>query len=112
MFLASVKAVILALDPVLGSYVRHADIFASDIPGIELVADGVDPRALLLFDGLNLPDHPGVPCARIFVYQRNLERLAGNQEMLEDEVKAALEREIAMTFLEEGAGQRSHKELN
>jgi Flp pilus assembly protein TadD len=107
-----VERVIAALDPVLGAYVRDADAFVSDVPGIELVADGVDPRALLLFDGINLPENPGVPCTRIFVYQRNLERLAGNVEMLEDEVRAALEREITVTFLESDAGQRPAKELN
>jgi tRNA nucleotidyltransferase (CCA-adding enzyme) len=111
-FARLVKDVISELDSVLGAYVRQADVFVSDVPGIELVADGVDPRALLLFDGINLPDLPGVPCARIFVYQRNVERLAGSMELLSDEVRAALEREITVTFLESDAGQRSHKELN
>jgi tetratricopeptide (TPR) repeat protein len=111
-FLRVCRASIAALDSVLGSYVRQADVFVSDVPGIELVADGVDPRALLLFDGVNVPEMPGTPCSRIFFYQRNIERLAGGLELLEEEVRGALEREITVTFLEEGAGQRSQKELN
>lgn len=109
---AVARRVVDGLDAVLGSYVRHADVFISDVPGIELVADGVDPRALLLFDGINLPDLPGVPCARIFFYQRNLERLAGSEAAMEEELRAALEREITLTFLESDAGARSQKELN
>jgi tRNA nucleotidyltransferase (CCA-adding enzyme) len=100
------------LDSVLGSYVRYADVFVSDVPGIELVADGVDPRALLLFDGINLPDRPGVPCARVFFYQRNLERLAGSAETLEEEVRSALEREVTLTFLQSEMDTRTRKELN
>lgn len=111
-FLKLCKNAVSQLDAVLGSYMRQAELYVSDVPGIELVADGVDPRALLLFDGVMLPDLPGVPCARVFFYQRNLERLAGSAELLEDEVRAALEREITITFLEEGAQRRSSKELN
>lgn len=111
-FLRLCRGALSQLDSVLGSYVRQADVFVSDVPGIELVADGVDPRALLLFDGVNLPEHPLVPCTRIFFYQRNIERLAGGLELLEEEIHAALEREITVTFLEEGSAMRSHKELN
>lgn len=107
-----VHRVVSELDPVLGSYVRQADVFVGDVPGFELVADGVDPRALLLFDGLYLPDQPATPCARIFVYQRNVERVSGGLDRIEDELRAAFEREITITFLEADAEQRPAKELN
>lgn len=110
--LALARQVIGSLDSVLGSYVRGADVYVGDVPGLELVAGGVDPRALLLFDDIGSTRPGGPACARVFFYQRNLERVAGAAELLETEIRAALEREITLTFLEEGAGQRSKKDLN
>jgi Flp pilus assembly protein TadD len=111
-FLELAKAAIGQLDAVLGAYVRGADVYVSDMPGVELVADGVDPRALVLFDGVNVSDDPSVPCQRIFFYQRNIERLAGSLDLLEEEIRGALEREITVTFLEADAGARPKHELN
>ena len=74
----------------------------SDVPGMELVADGVDPRALVLLDGPAPPSSPPQSATRIFVYQRNIERLAGGPERLEQEITSAFEREITATFLERG----------
>ncbi len=101
-----------SLDPVLSRYVRNAKLYVSDVPGMELVADGVDPRALVLLDGLSPPEGPPQTCARIFVYQRNIERLTGNTDRLEKEITAALEREITATFLEGEPGSKDLRELN
>jgi hypothetical protein len=71
--------------------------------------DGADPRAPLLLDQL---DGPG-PSIRIFVYQRNVERLAGSLDRMEDEVLAALEREVAGALLgPEPEPTTSPRELN
>jgi hypothetical protein len=43
---------------------------------------------------------------RVFVYQRNLERLAGSLEALEAELGTALEREVTAVFLD---GQKPDK---
>src|SRR6185369_147879 len=89
---------IAALNPVLKRYVEGADVFASDVPGMELVADGVDPRALVLLDAFSderaggRPD--ARPCGRVFVYGLNVARLAGGFEAIEREITLALEREI------------------
>jgi hypothetical protein len=64
------------------------------------VVDGVDPRALRLLDGLGGPADGERPSARLFVYQRNVERIAGAVELGEAEIRGALEREIRLTFLE------------
>jgi hypothetical protein len=74
-------------------------VYASDVPGVEVVVDGVDPRALLLLDGVST-NNGDSPTARVFVYQRNVERLAGSVELVEAEIRAALEREITGTFVE------------
>jgi tetratricopeptide (TPR) repeat protein len=108
------------LNPVLRRYVEGAEIYVSDAPGMELVAEGVDPRAVVLLDGLATDDREravrdpddGRPCARIFVYALNVARLAGNFDGIEREITLALEREITATFLEAEQAERSESELN
>lgn len=97
-FAQMVGQVITRLDAVLARYVREADVYVIDMPGAEFVVDGVDPRTLLLLD---VPPSDGAQTrARIFVYQRNVERAAGSAEPMEEELTAALEREITAVFLE------------
>jgi len=92
-----VRRAIMSLDALLGRYVREAEVYVVDVPGPELVVDGVDPRALLILD---TPTNPlGETSARLFIYQRNLERVAPNLEVLEDELISALQREITAVFL-------------
>jgi tetratricopeptide (TPR) repeat protein len=116
------------LNPLFLRYVEGADVFISDAPGVELVAEGVDPRALVLLDGFTatddeLPDsgrgsNPALRASRVarasrvFVYALNIARQAGQAAAIEHEVLAALEREITATFLEPEQSERSSKELN
>ena len=108
------------LNPVLNRYVEGADVYVSDVPGMELVAEGVDPRALVLLDGLAEDEHERTvrgaederPCGRVFVYALNVVRLAGNFDAIEREITLALEREITATFLEAEQAERPEKELN
>ncbi len=88
------------LDEALRGFIREDEIFVADVPGVEVVIDGVDPRALLLLDGLAASEDGTRPTARLFVYQRNVERLAGSVERLELEIATALEREVTATLLE------------
>jgi Flp pilus assembly protein TadD len=119
-FLSVSAKAVAALNPVLQRYVEGAEIFVSDVPGMELVAEGVDPRALVLLDGFAPDDRERVPrdaaearpCGRIFVYALNVVRLAGNFEAIEREVTLALEREITATFLEAEQAERPERELN
>ncbi len=106
------------LDVALRRFVAQAEVFVVALPGLEVIADGIDPRAPILIDGIATPERPGPPCARLFVYQRNVERIAAGAAELEDELVATLEQEITATFLEdrrggEHAGRPRHKsELN
>jgi tetratricopeptide (TPR) repeat protein len=100
-FAENVRKLVDGLEEGLKRHVRTADIYVSDVPGVEVVVDGVDPRALLMLDGIGSPESDGIPTARVFVYQRNVERVAGTIDMVEAELKGALEREIKLTF--EGA---------
>jgi tetratricopeptide (TPR) repeat protein len=98
-FADTVRRAILSLDPELRTHLREEELFVVDAPGIEVVVDGVDPRALLLLDAVQAQDDNGLPSARIFIYQRNVERLAGSIDFLEAEIKAAIEREISSTLM-------------
>jgi Flp pilus assembly protein TadD len=108
------------LNPVIKRYVEGADVYISDVPGMELVAEGVDPRALVLLDGFATDERERAtrdpederPCGRVFVYALNVVRLAGNFDTLEREITLALEREITATFLEAEQAERPKGELN
>lgn len=85
------RKVVSELPEHLRRVVRPDEIYVTDMPGVEFVVDGVDPRALILMDDISPDPHPS---ARLFVYQRNLERLAGALEAVAGELQAALEREL------------------
>jgi len=99
-FEANVRQVVEGLDETLRKHVRQNEIYVSDVPGVEVVVDGVDPRALLMLDGVGPIGPDGLAAARVFVYQRNVERVAGAIDLVETEIKVALEREIRQTFIE------------
>src|SRR5580658_7421246 len=105
-FATVVRGVIEKLDMVLARYVREAEVYVVDLPGAELVVDGVDPRALLVLD-TPPAEADGPARVRIFVYQRNVERAAGALEAMDHEVATALEREVTSVFLEGQKPDRS-----
>ena len=115
-FRALIVAATRKLDPALRRFVENAEVFVVALPGLEVIADGIDPRSPLLLDGLATPERPGPPCARLFVYQRNVERVVGSSAELEDEIQSTLEHEITATFLEERRSEparpRAKHELN
>jgi tetratricopeptide (TPR) repeat protein len=103
-FATIVEGVVGKLDAVLARFVNEAEVYIVDVPGAELVVDGVDPRAMMILDtrihGDEVDDGKGTSIVRLFVYQRNVERAAGAIDAMEDELTRALEREITQTFLE------------
>jgi tetratricopeptide (TPR) repeat protein len=104
-FASIVKAAIERLDLVLARYVREAEVYVVDLPGAELVVDGVDPRSMLVLDTPPI-EEGAAPRVRVFVYQRNVERTAGTLEAVDTELSSALEREVTAVFLE---GQKPDK---
>jgi len=104
-FEQTVRRIVDALDDKLKRHLRISELYVSDLPGVEVVVDGVDPRALLMLDGIGATGPEGIPTARVFVYQRNVERVAGAVDLVEAELRAALEREIRLTFIEPEAGR-------
>jgi tetratricopeptide (TPR) repeat protein len=99
-FEATARSAVAELEPRLAAFLRSGEVYVSDVPGVEVVVDGVDPRALLLLDGVAADARGENPTARVIVYQRNVERLAGTVDLILLELKNALEREITVSFLE------------
>ena len=101
-FQLTVERALGNISPELREFLRPSEVFVADLPGVEVVVDGVDPRASLLLDALR-PDDGQPQKARLFVYQRNVERLAGSLEGLEAEIFESLEREIRNLFQQPAA---------
>ncbi len=82
-----------------------------DMPGAEVVADTVDPRIPVLLD-FATDEKDVVRVSRVYVYQRNVERLAPGAIEIEDEIVRALERELgaALPELEVAAGAGDDRE--
>lgn len=93
------RTVVRALEQVEAPIARALEgalVVVEDSPGVEVVAEGIEPRAPLLLDGIggDAPaDGPG-RLVRLFVYQRNLERLCGAIEELEDEIAHQVSEEV------------------
>lgn len=109
-FELTAKRALLSLEEGLRAFVQEGELYVADVPGVEVVVDGVDPRALLLIDGVGGPD--STVTTRLFVYQRNVERLAGSIDQIEPEIVLALEREISATFVETEQAEQAKRALN
>ncbi|MCA9617051.1 MAG: tetratricopeptide repeat protein, partial [Myxococcales bacterium] len=83
-----VAAALRRLPEELASQLDGALVLVDDLPGAEVVSEGIDPRATVLLDDLPLSD--GTNLRRCFVYQRNVERSASSVSAVEAELAAAL----------------------
>ncbi len=83
-----------ALPAEITAHLHDSLVLVSDAPGMEVVCDGVDPRVAVLLDATRHSDEPGPIAARVFLYQRNIERLCGGIEQLEDEITYQLTEEV------------------
>jgi len=106
-----VRAAIVRLPKPLHAALEGAELFVVELPGAEVIADGVDPRTSVLLDtqersraGLDVSkssaelQQPRV--GRIFFYQRNTERAVEDASGLNDEIYLALEEELCAAFPE------------
>jgi Flp pilus assembly protein TadD len=94
-FYKTAMRALLAVEPGIAHSLDGAILIASDQPGIEVVADGVDPRCPILLEGFGEPP-PGVKerVPRLFVYQRNIERMCASIEDLEEEISRQIGDEV------------------
>lgn len=99
-FEARVQAAIRALPEPLAHTLEGALVIVCDVPGAEVVAEGVDPRIPLLLDDVS-PDGEPPRAGRAFIYQRNVERVVGSSaDEAEGELVRALTDELLHVFPE------------
>lgn len=93
-FRSAVDEAIASLPAELAAHVKDAKVFCAEAPGMELVADGCDPRITVLLDGLEPKG-----AARLFVYQRNVERTVQGLAMMKQELGVLIGREVEAVFI-------------
>ena len=80
----------------------NTPILVEDVPSEELVADGVDPRLLGLFQGRPYPDHGNVgggpELTTIHLFQKNLEATALDVDDLAEQIRITVLHETAHFF--------------
>jgi predicted Zn-dependent protease with MMP-like domain/predicted Zn-dependent protease len=78
---------------------EHVPILIDDLPSAELVADGLDPRMLGLFQGAAMPDDGALPTVtNILLFRKNLEHSARDLDHLAEEVRITVLHETAHYF--------------
>jgi tetratricopeptide (TPR) repeat protein len=93
-----VQSALSRLSSAAATALEGALVVVSDVPGAEVVAEGVDPRIPVLLDDLATEGPPRV--GRLFLYQRNIERMAAGLLDIEDEILRSIELEMGATFPE------------
>lgn len=94
-FERKVQAAIMRLPEAMRAALEGALVVVGDVPGAEVVAEGVDPRLGVLVDAVSTePPRAG----RLFIYQRNIERTAHGVIGLDDEIAVGIERELGALF--------------
>lgn len=92
-----VQAALRELPEELAQRLEGNLIMVTDLPGLEVVAEGVDPRTPLLLDELATKSG-GDEQRRLFVYQRNFERLIRHPLEIQENVQEILQRELEAHF--------------
>jgi tetratricopeptide (TPR) repeat protein len=101
-FELQVREAIARLPKPLRDSLDGADLIVAELPGAEVVADGIDPRVCLLLDTADkhATKRDDGRVTRIFFYQRNAERSVEDVNDLADEIYLVLEEELCATFPE------------
>lgn len=98
-FEGRVKSALGKLTAELTTPIEGALVVITELPGAEVVAEGVDPRQPILLDDLSAPGAPP-KVGRVFIYKRNIERVAAGLFQLDEEIARAIQAELRATFTE------------
>jgi predicted Zn-dependent protease with MMP-like domain/uncharacterized protein HemY len=95
-----VQAVLEELPADVRDKLANVPILVDALPGKDLVADGLDPRMLGVFQGTPMPEGgDGAPSVtNIVLYKQNLERSSANKDQLAAEVRITVLHETAHYF--------------
>lgn len=91
------REVVDTLPTELREAIEGALVVITDLPGPEMIADGVDPRGEVLLDATSQAPEPP-RAGRMFVYQRNVERSCEGPDALAEELRHAIATELAGVF--------------
>ncbi|MBW2508017.1 MAG: tetratricopeptide repeat protein [Deltaproteobacteria bacterium] len=91
-----VQAALRELPEELAKRLEGNLIMVTDLPGLEIVAEGVDPRTPLLLD--EMATQSSDEHRRLFIYQRNIERLIRHPLEMQEDVLEILSRELEAHF--------------
>jgi tetratricopeptide (TPR) repeat protein len=94
-----IRQAIQSLPEPVARTLQGALVIIGELPGIEVIADGVDPRAEVLIEEMSQEGEPPA-VGRLFVYQRNIERAAAGPLNLEEEVVRCISQELLVLFPE------------
>lgn len=88
------------LPPQIRERLEQVPILIDDLPSEALVADGLDPRLLGLFQGTPMPEDGHAPPAvtNILLFRTNLERSAEDEDHLAEEIRITVLHETAHYF--------------
>jgi predicted Zn-dependent protease with MMP-like domain/Tfp pilus assembly protein PilF len=97
-----VENALVELPERIRTLLANVPVLAADLPAPEIVAEGYDPRMLGFFSGVPYPEKqtigqtPHLDC--IFLYQRNIERVARDQHEMVDEIRKTVLHETGHFF--------------
>lgn len=99
---ALVEAALAELPAQAQKLLENVPIMIEELPSEEVIADGFDPRGLGLFAGVPFPAQSslGTPphLEAVFLYQRNIERVARSRTEVEVEIRTTLLHETGHFF--------------
>ena len=81
-------------------HLERVPVLIDDAPSEDLIADGIDPRLLGLFQGTPMPEDGALAptVTTILLFKRNLERIAEGAEHLAEEIRITVLHETAHYF--------------
>jgi len=88
------------LPPQIHEKLERVPILIDDLPSEALVADGIDPRLLGLFQGTPMPDDGALAptVTNILLFRKNLQRACVDAEHLTEEIRITVLHETAHYF--------------
>lgn len=94
------RATLEALPDEVRAHLERVPVLIDERPSVEQIADGLDPRALGVFQGTPLPEGGDLAptVTNIVLFRKNLERVAGDLDELADEVRITVLHETAHYF--------------
>jgi Tfp pilus assembly protein PilF len=108
-FLLFTQKAIADIAPEARRFLETAELYIADLPGAEVIVDGIDPRSLVLIDAVLLgPEDDGEELAvvpaqvsmRVFLYALNVLRAAAGLHAVQQTIHEALATELKATLAE------------